>query len=179
MFAQLLKSRFAQLRPRETTQLPRGLAVEPLPLGFQHRLLAGPSLSGTLSWLSPSHPRKRQHKMTQAQPVPLEQWFQSSHPPSSQQDHRDSYAVLTPSQQIVMDPFCGEPCWMEPKRKPPLLAGTSTADVGSRQVVDSCRKHVPSVQGVRAAWWRRGPPVAAAHQLSLLHQPGICFQWPP
>lgn len=41
-----------------------------------------------------------------------------------------------------MDPLCGQPCWMEPKRQPPLLAGTSTADVGSRQVVDSCRKHM-------------------------------------
>ena len=29
-----------------------------------------------------------------------------------------------------MDPLCGQPCWMEPKWKPPLLAGTSTADVG-------------------------------------------------
>ena len=81
--------------------------------------------------------------MTQAQPVPPEQWFQNSHPPSSQQDHRDSCAVLTPPQQIVMDPLRGQPCWMAPKRKPPLLAGTSTADVGSRQVVDSCGKHEP------------------------------------
>lgn len=146
MFAQLLRSRFAQRRPRGTTQLPRGLAVVPLPLGSQHRLLAGLLLNGTHSWslwLSPTHPRKRQHKMTQAQPVPPEQWFQNSHPPSSQQDHRDSCAVLTPPQQIVMDPLRGQPCWMAPKRKPPLLAGTSTADVGSRQVVDSCGKHEP------------------------------------
>ena len=152
MFAQLLRSRFAQRRPWGTTQLPRGLAVVPLPLGSQYRLLAGLSLSGTHSWslwLSPAHPRKRQHKMTQ--PVPPEQWFESSHPPSSQQDHRDSCAVLTSSQQMVMDPLCGQPCWMEPKRQPPLLQELAPL----MWVVDRwwilAESTCCSVQGVRAA----------------------------
>lgn len=92
-------------------------------------------------WLIPTHPRKRQYKMTRARPVPPGRWFQTSH----------STFLLAGSQEFLCCPDTkpsdsdGFLMWeallgWSLGQKPPLLAGTSTADLGSKQVVDSCRK---------------------------------------